>query len=309
MRKHIIVAKDNTGDVTSVQDAIDLIPDGNKEPVTITIKEGIYKEVVTIPLGKDHITLSGEGKEKVMLTYDNYAGKLNERQEKIGTNNSATVFIDGNYVKVAGITFENSFYREGLDSPGRQAVAVNSSGEHLEFHDCAFYGFQDTLYVRKGSAYFASCLIKGDIDFIFGAAHAFFEECEIQSLYGGSDVDNGYVTAASTRSADPFGLIFYHCRLTADADMPAKTIYLGRPWHPSKETAPVMSSTVFIECELGEHIKEEGYTVMGNVHPKTERYFEYKNTGEGAVINASRPQMDSITVQRYLESKKKIIAE
>ena len=307
MRKHIIVSKDNTGDVTSIQDAIDLVPDDNKEPITIEIKEGIYKEVVTIPKGKNHITLSGEAKEKVILTYDNYAGKLNGQQEKIGTNNSATVFIDADYIKAAGITFENSYYREGLDSAGRQAVAVNTIGRHLQFIDCAFHGYQDTLYVREGSAYFNNCLIKGDIDFIFGAAHAYFENCEIQSLYGGSATDNGYVTAASTKSASKYGFIFYHCNLTADEQMPEKTIYLGRPWHPSKRTAPVTSSTVFIECELGAHIKEEGYTIMGDAHPETERYFEFKNTGKGAFINPSRRQLSLQEANEYIDSKKDIL--
>lgn len=303
MNKQLIVAQDGSGDFTTVQAAIDGVKCVQNEYTTIQIKAGIYKEVIHIRENQDFIQLVGDGTDKTIITFNNNAGKLNQEGIKIGTNNSATVFIDGDYIRAEGITFENSYYQPGLDASGRQAVAVNTTGQQITFKQCAFKGYQDTLYAREGACYFYECYIEGDIDFIFGGARAVFEKCQIHSLYGGSKVDNGYVTAASTKASQPYGFLFENCKLTADLSMPDHTVYLGRPWHPSARTEPVCTSTVFKNCQLGAHIKEEGWTFMGEVQPETERLYEFNNTGEGAVLNIKRRQLTEEEAKNYTKEK------
>ena len=303
MNKQLIVAQDGSGDFISVQEAIDTIVSKHDDLITILIKAGIYKEVLHIREGQGPIKLIGEGADKTIITFDNYAGKLDEEGKRLGTNNSATVFIDGDHIRAEGITFENSYYQPGLDASGRQAVAVNTTGQQIIFKQCAFKGYQDTLYAREGACYFYECYIEGDIDFIFGGARAVFENCQIHSLYGGSQVDNGYVTAASTKASQPYGFLFENCKLTADLALPNHTVYLGRPWHPSARTEPVCTSTVFKNCQLGAHIKEEGWTFMGEVQPETERLYEFNNTGEGAVLNAKRRQLTEEEAKNYTKEK------
>lgn len=299
------VSQTGGGTYSCIQDAINAACNSQLEQVEILIKPGIYKEVIHIPKSQTKIKLKGEAASRTVITYDNYAGMLNEAGRRLGTGNSATVFIDADDFSAEGITFENSYYRPGLDDAGRQAVAVNTAGERNVFTACCFKGYQDTLYTREGSCYFKQCYIEGDIDFIFGAAQAVFEDCELCSLYGGSSTDNGYVTAASTKADQPYGFLFENCRLTADSRMPAHTVYLGRPWHPSSETQPICVSTVFKNCELGAHIKKEGWTFMGQVQPETERLYEYKSTGEGAFINEQRRQLTSQEAEAY--SKEKVL--
>ena len=299
MNKQLIVAQDGSGDFTTVQAAIDAVKTVQNEYTIIQIKSGVYKEVIHIRENQSFIQLVGEGADKTIISFDNYAGKLNEEGVRLGTNNSATVFIDGDYIRAERITFENSYYRPGLDASGRQAVAVNTTGRGVTFKQCAFKGYQDTLYARDGRCYFYECFIEGDIDFIFGGARAVFEKCQIHSLYGGSKVDNGYVTAASTKASQPYGFLFENCHLTADAAMPNHTVYLGRPWHPSARTEPVCTSTVFKNCHLGAHIKEKGWTFMGEVQPETERLYEFNNTGEGAILNAKRRQLTKEEAKNY----------
>ena len=53
-------------------------------------------------------------------------------------------------------------------------------------------------------------------------------------------------------------------------------VYLGRPWRP-------YAKTVFLECELDERIRPEGWHNWNK--PDAERtafYAEYKSTGKGA---------------------------
>src|SRR5690242_21908309 len=53
------VAKDGSGNYTSVQAAINAVPSGNSSRFTITIKPGDYHEVVTVPSDRPYITLVG----------------------------------------------------------------------------------------------------------------------------------------------------------------------------------------------------------------------------------------------------------
>lgn len=301
-----IVSKQDDGQFKSVQEAINAIINDGVENATISVKEGCYEELVTIPKGIKNLRLKGEGSDKTKITYGNYAGIITKSGEKLGTNRSASVFIDVDNATFDGIAFENSYIQEGFDTSGRQAVAVNSMGNGLIFTNCAFYGRQDTLYVREGSCLFQDCYIEGDIDFIFGAAEAVFARCEIHSRNCGSKELNGYATAASTKAKDEYGFIFYQCSFTAPSEVAPNTVYLGRPWHPSAATEPVCSATILMNCELGKHIKEEGWTYMGQVWPETERFFEYQSTGKGAKQNEHRKQLteeEACKVRTLIETK------
>jgi pectinesterase len=123
------------------------------------------------------------------------------------------------------------------------------------------------LYVRNGNgrSYFGNCYIEGNTDFIFGAGTAAFEYCQIHSKA------DGYVTAASTPADHRFGLVFLDCRLTGVGKS-----YLGRPWRPDGAVA-------FVCCEMGEHIRPEGWHNWGKEsNEKTARFAEYMCTGPGA---------------------------
>lgn len=49
---HAVVAKDGTGDYTTVQSAIDAVPENLKSPWLIFVKNGSYEEQVIIPQNK-----------------------------------------------------------------------------------------------------------------------------------------------------------------------------------------------------------------------------------------------------------------
>jgi len=121
------------------------------------------------------------------------------------------------------------------------------------------------------------------VDFIYGDATAVFEQCQLHSKNG------GYITAASTPPERPFGFVFLHCKLTGDdvpwvdptGTAPAKVwklpnAQLGRPWRAH-------ASVAFLECEMGDHIKPEGWNNWGKTENETTaRFVEFGNTGRGA---------------------------
>src|SRR5256885_4451632 len=73
----LTVAADGTGDFCTVQSAIDYVPAGNMQPVTITVREGTYTEINYVPSNKPFITIRGEDRDGVVIQYANNANVNN----------------------------------------------------------------------------------------------------------------------------------------------------------------------------------------------------------------------------------------
>ena len=274
----IVVSADGHGDYMTVQEGINACPDYSHSEITrVLIRSGVYKEEVVIPHNKFRLYIKGEDAENTVITFDKYAkATWPGRDFVIGTSGSATIYIHSSYVTFEDITFENSA-GEGKDIA--QAVAVFTDGDFLFFNRCRFVGNQDTLYTygrygKNGGIkrnYYKDCYIEGTTDFIFGPSICFFENCHIHSK------KNSYVTAASTLQGQKYGYVFWNCSLTADDGI--DKCYLGRPWG-------AYAKTVFINCELGEHILPEGWhdwEKPGKPNTKKNSYYaDYGSTGPGA---------------------------
>ncbi len=193
------------------------IPSGRPaNPVVIHIKPGVYKELIYIQHEKRFFKLVGEDPEKTVLTFNLHANMTGLDGKPIGTFRTPSTVIDADDVTVENITFENSA------GPVGQALAVRVEGDRVVFRNCRFLGWQDTIFINRGRQYFENCYITGHVDFIFGAATAFFERCHIHCLR------DGYITAASTPDNQPYGFVFSHCKITGET--PSVKTYLGRPW-------------------------------------------------------------------------------
>lgn len=263
---NFVVAQDGSGDFTTVQAAINAVPDYRKAgPTRIYIKKGIYKEKIVIAESKQNVQLIGE--DGVVLTYDDYAQKPNIFGEGKGTSGSGSVYIFGPDFLAENITFENT------SGPVGQAVACHVAGDRAVFRRCRFLGFQDTLYTfgENTREYYEDCYIEGTVDFIFGKATAVFNRCELRSKRTG-----GFLTAPATPQGSNYGYVFYDCKLTADEGVEAGSVWLSRPWRP-------YGKTVFIRCEMGQHIRPEGWNNWGKAdNERTAYYAEYKCYGKGA---------------------------
>lgn len=266
----ITVAKDGSGDYKKIQDALDAIPSGNDKPITIKIKNGVYKEVVVVDARKNFISLIGEDKNNTILTFDNHAGTKLPNGDTLNTWTCASTFVYGNDFHGENLTFENT-----AGFTAGQAVGLRIEGNRASLKNCRIVGNQDILFLSGSGVkhYFENCYIEGTTDFIFGAATAVFKNCWIHSK------KNSHVTAASTNSIIPFGFVFFDCKLTADSN--TTKVSLGRPWSPT-------ASVTYINCWMDKHIIAEGWNNWRNpANEVTARYAEYNSTGPGA-NNAAR---------------------
>ncbi|XEC96356.1 pectinesterase family protein [Paenibacillus tarimensis] len=297
----MIVAADGSGDWKTIQEAVDAVPEDNKQWVTIQIKNGVYREKLHIE--KPYIRLSGEETENTVIEYGDYAKKRFPNGELYHTFHSYTIFIGADNFTSERITFANT---AGRGEEVGQALAAYVDGDRVSFRDCRFIGHQDTLFtgplpaapmkrssfggprdgapVRNVRQYYEDCYIEGDVDFIFGSATAVFRRCEIFSKnrltfenepgFAPPEASSGWITAASTPEDVPFGYVFIGCRLTGDA--PPHSVYLGRPWRNHAKVA-------FLSCWMGEHIRPEGWHNWNKPESEsTAAYAEYRNIGPGS---------------------------
>lgn len=265
------VAKDGTGDFATIQEAVNSFRDHSQVRVKLFIKNGIYKEKLVIPSWKPNIHIIGESKEGVVITGDDFSGKLHPGgakdatgKDKFSTYTSYTVLVDAPDTIIENVTIENTAGRVG------QAVALHVEADRFVCRNCILKGNQDTLFVAKENTrqYYENCYIEGTTDFIFGKSISVFQSCTIKSL------SNSFITAAATPGNQPYGFVFFDCSLIANPE--AQKVYLGRPWRPN-------AKTVFIRTQMDKHIVPEGWNNWGNAdNEKTVVYAEFGSTGEGA---------------------------
>ncbi len=268
-----VLYEDGSGTQTNLQAAINAAPDNGTNTYSILIAPGTYQGQFIVPKSKRRLRLVGEDADTTILTYP-----FNVREPPAGETVpfNPGVAVAGDDFSAENLTFQNTSGDHG------QALALRVDGDRETFNHCRILGWQDTLMLNNGRDYFTNCYIEGRVDFIYGSATAFFDRCEIRSKNG------GHVTAASTPKDHPFGFVFMNCRLTGDPrpwvgpeGIPANTNQppmadLGRPWRP-------YASVTYLNCELGGHIKPEGWNNWRNpTNELTARYAEYHSTGPGA---------------------------
>lgn len=269
----VIVALDGSGQYKSLQEAISAAP-MKTDPATprwvIFVKAGTYNERVYVQRERGSIHVIGEDQEKTVIAYNLHANLPGPDGKPIGTFRTPTVQIDGDGMIWENLTLANTAGEshkmvDGLEVG--QALALRADGDRLEFRHCRFLGWQDTILVNRGRHYFSDCYIEGSVDFIFGAATAYFDHCHIHELR------EGYFTAASTPKDQPYGYVFADCQLTGAEGAHA---YLGRPWRN-------FAKTIFLRTAMSAVVPPEGWNNWSKPDAEqTTFYAEFGSLGPGA---------------------------
>lgn len=133
-----IVAADGSGEYTTIQAAVDACPEDGKRHL-IFVKNGVYKEMVAIPKNK-LISLVGENRDKVILTFDRNRGKNSEFQSYRDIT-TLQCYADDFYME--NLTVANTAGNVG------QAEAHYISGDRQTYKHCKFTGLGYTTYQRR----------------------------------------------------------------------------------------------------------------------------------------------------------------
>lgn len=298
-------------------DALADAPAANARPYVILLRAGRYREKLTVD--KANVTLLGEDRDATVLTYDAASDTRGPTGEPYGTRGSYTLRIAAPDFRAENLTVENAFdYPANAAKPdgdstrfrNTQAVAVitDTGSDRAAFVNVKLSGYQDTVFANVGRHWFSRCIILGNVDFIFGAGQAVFDDCDIVSRDRGNATNNGYVVAPSTSLARPYGFLFIHSRLKKEsASMAPGSVALGRPWHPSAD-AQAVGSAVFVDCWMDDHISAAGWDRLSSVNagvariwfePGDARLFELRSTGPGAAASPSRRVLSAADAAYY----------
>jgi len=312
-----------------IQAAIDAAPDNSAAPYRIHIDDGSYREKVL--LTKSNLQLIGDDAKKTRIVFNDYAGKEFEPGKTLSTPGSATFTVRAQDIFISNLTIENDFnflVNDALANDnfnrisGSQAVAlfIDAPSDKVLIRDSALLGNQDTLFVNSGRSWFDQVLVAGNVDYIFGKGNAVFTNAEIKTVARGkANNPHGFITAPSTNIAFEYGLTFLNCRLTRDKSVADNSAPLGRPWHPTTVFADgryadpdAVGKSVFINTWMDSHITMDGWYSMGgtakdggrkNFLPEDARFFEYKSTGAGAIVNNKHRQLDAADAEKYTLEK------
>lgn len=278
----LTVAQDGSGDYTTIQGAVDAVPDLTRG--IIYIRPGIYEENVSVGTRDSHrsfISLIGEDAASTVIT----------SSVDRGSAHPSNTFTDCAALSV----FCSRFYAENITvrntaGPVGQAEALYTSGDAHVFKNCIISGYQDTYKANVGArGYFTGCTIEGSVDFIYDGGLEWFDNCTLRSLLA------GYVTAPAgsgmpmTRVMYPSlseanfypGLFFSGCALECAPGVSRESVYLGRPWQEK-------SGSMFISCTIGNHISPAGWQAWSGSEQSASLY-EYRSlNADGSAADVSR---------------------
>nr|GMD53721.1 probable pectinesterase/pectinesterase inhibitor 61 [Ipomoea batatas] len=266
----IIVAKDGTGTVKTITEAIKKVPEHSTRRIVIYIKAGTYDEAnLKVGKKKTNVMIVGDGKGKTVISGGRSVA------EQFTTFHTASFAATGTGFIAKDITFQNT-----AGPSKHQAVALRIGADHGVIYNCQIIGYQDTLYVHSQRQFYRECDIYGTVDFIFGNAAVVLQKCNI---YAQKPMSNQKNTITAQNRKDPnqnTGISIHASNILATSDLQASKgsipTFLGRPWK-------MYSRTVYMLCYMGDHIHPRGWLEWsGNFALSTLYYGEYMNTGPGA---------------------------
>ena len=258
---------------------------------TLFLKKGIYKEKVKVL--NNNIKITGEDRDNTIIDNNDYYHKIMPDYNECNTFRTYTLYVGGANVAIENLTIKNSAVPSYIYG---QAVALHVDGNNFLCENVVLDSAQDTLFTgplppdliirhknflekpflksQHSIQIYKKCIIKGDVDFIFGTATALFEECDIISIVkqNNSNKVDGYIAAPAHNEDCPYGYLFYKCNLIAEDDK--LRVFLARPWRD-------YGTTAFIDCKMDNHILDLGWDKWNNTNrDKTARFFEYNENAD-----------------------------
>ncbi|KAH7662171.1 Pectinesterase protein [Dioscorea alata] len=269
VQANVVVAKDGSGKFTTVQEALNSVPDNGNTRYVIYVKKGVYQETVRLEKQKKNVMIVGDGMNATVIT-----GSLNF-VDGTTTFNSATLAAVGDGLILQDLKIENT-----AGAIKHQAVALRVGADRSVINRCNIEGYQDTLYTHSLRQFYRDSIISGTVDFIFGDAAVVFQNCK---LVARRPLDNQQNLVTAQGRIDPnqnTGISIQNCQIIPSSDLKqaagAIKSYLGRPW---KE----YSRTVFMQSYIDSHIDPKGWLEWdGQFALTTLFYGEYMNKGPGA---------------------------
>lgn len=264
-------------------DDLQKIFDSAPENAVIRLGAGEYRQKAVIRT--PGLQLIGEGMDRTVLVWDDYALKIDESGREYNTFRTWTIAVCADDVQIEDLAIVNDALHPEIKG---QEVALSVVADNFSMKNSLLRSTQDTLFLgplpddliirytgfhaqellRGGHMRqsFTDCLIEGTVDFIFGCGNSLFENCEIRSLNDARNI--GYVAAPAHALEQQEGFLFRNCRFTREKGVADSSIYLARPWRD-------YGLSSFENCSYGPHISPLGFDKWNDTNrDRTARFRE-----------------------------------
>jgi hypothetical protein len=296
-QRRLVVAADGSGDFSTVQGAMDFIPDfltSESDRYTVFVKNGDYEELVYFR-NKRFVTIEGESQEGVVVHYPNNE-VFNPHPADIKTNEVKGTFPSRRAAFAADNCTDLIFRNLTLKTDCKgQAEGLLVNGERNFFEQVHVIGDGDALQAN-GSCYWLNCRIDGGGDTILGRGPSYFNHCTITS-YG------PFMWIRNTE--ENHGNVFVCCRFMGLSEHAV----LGRLPDNKGKNYP-HAECVLISCEL------EGIPAVGwgqvDEGAKTATLLEFNSLdpqGKPVDVSQRHPQLrqldpfhDETLIRHYADS-------
>ncbi|MCC6131223.1 MAG: pectate lyase [Acidobacteria bacterium] len=210
----LVVAQDGSGDVTTVQAALDALPQVASRIRVILVRRGIYREKVFIT--KSRLALVGEDRDATRIEFD--VLRRDWRASHPDDWGAAVVNIgdDVTDLLLANLTIRNDYgSRNGGDHDHQFALRSGGNSSRIALvHVNALSDGGDTVSLWNpfgGMTYYASCTFEGWVDFLCPRGTAYVTSSEFVAHSptaaiwhdGSKDRDHKMVIRSSRFEGDP----------------------------------------------------------------------------------------------------------
>ena len=204
--KLIVISQDGKGNFSSIQEALNSLPDSSSSPRIIFIKKGIYKEKLFIT--KHNIILKGEDRDKTIITQDIARDEWRcDHKDDWGV---ATINLNGNDICLINLTIANDYgfnhkesrtvscaadsvtHQKVITNGGHQMALRSMKATRLKAINCHFRAFAgDTVSpwnLLDGMFYFKDCSMEGGVDFFCPRGWSYAENCTFYANTGPASI-------------------------------------------------------------------------------------------------------------------------
>ena len=202
----IVVDLNGKGDFTSIQDAINSLPDSSGTARLIHINKGTYHEKIYI--SKHNIILEGADRDATVITQD--IARDEWRCDHPSDWGVATLNLNGNDITLLNLTIANDYgfnrkeprtvacaadtvtHKKTITAGGHQMALRSMQSTRLKAINCRFRAYAgDTVSpwnLVDGMFYFKDCLMEGGVDFYCPRGWAWAEHCRFFANTGPASI-------------------------------------------------------------------------------------------------------------------------
>lgn len=244
----IIVDAAGTGDFSTLQGALDFVPDFSAKPYFILVKAGDYEEIV-YTRNKANLTITGEGMDRTRIHYAQnevfnphpLTVKTNEWPGTFPSRRAAVMFDNCHDITIQNLTC-------ATDLRG-QAEGLLLNGERIALYGVRVIGDGDAIQAN-GTIYMQDCEVRGGGDTFLGRGSVFAYRCRL--------INHGGPFSWVRNTKGNHGDVFVECSFDTDNGSMAD---FGRT-NTNKGIGYPDAEFVVIDCLLG-NICPEGWSSIG----------------------------------------------